>query len=454
MDAPRQRSNRLARGFCIFGERSIVNVTVENLAPCRRLVRVEVDAETVDAAFAKITADFQRQARFPGFRPGKAPRDMVCRTYAKEIEDEVKRKLISENYSKALEEHKLRPVSKADIEEIQFGQGQALQFAATVEIVPDFTLPEYKGIPVKRDPQTVTDEDVNRAVDVLRERMAAYKDVARPVQTGDFVVVNYSGTSEGKPLTEFAPTAKGLTQQTNFWIEIKPESFIPGFTEQLVGAQAGEHRTVNVDFPAEFVAPQLAGKKGVYEVDVVQVKEKVLPALDAEFAKTYGAESLEKLLEGVRRDLQNELDFKKKRALRNELVRSLLNRVQVDLPESVVLGETRNVVYDIVRENQQRGVSKEVIDSQKDEIASMASSSARDRVKAGFILSRIAEQEGITVADQEMAQYLVALAQQNHIKPEKLIKQLRERNGIAEIHERLMTSKVLDLLEKHARIEE
>jgi trigger factor len=415
---------------------------------------VEVDAETVDAAFAKITADFQRQARFPGFRPGKAPRDLVSRTYAKEIEDEVKRKLISETYNKALEEHKLRAVGKADIEEIQFGQGQALQFAATVEIVPDFTLPEYKGIPVKRDPQTVTDEDVNRAVSVLRERMASYKDVARPVQNNDFVVVNYSGTSEGKPLTEFAPTAKGLTQQTNFWIEIKPESFIPGFTEQLVGAQAGEHRTVSVDFPAEFVAPQLAGKKGVYEVDVLQVKEKVLPELDADFAKAYGAESLEKLLEGVRRDLQNELDFKKRRALRNELVRSLLNRVQVDLPESVVLGETRNVVYDIVRENQQRGVSKEVIDSQKDEIASLASSSARDRVKAGFILGRIAEEEGIRVTEQEMAQHLVGLAHQNHIKPEKLIKQLRERNGIPEIHERLMTSKVLDFLEKLARIEE
>lgn len=431
-----------------------MNVTVENLAPCRRLVRVELEAEAVDAAFAKVTADFQRQARFPGFRPGKAPRDLVTRTYAKEIEDEAKRKLISDSYSKAIEEQKLRVAGKPDIEEIQFGRGESLQFAATIEILPDFTLPEYKGIPVKRDPQTVTDEDVNRAVGVLRERVASYSDVARPVQNGDFVVMNYSGTCEDKPLTEFAPTAKGLTQQTNFWMEVKPESFIPGFTDQLVGAQQGEHRTVTVDFPADFVAPELAGKKGVYDVEIVQVKEKAVPELSEEFAKAYGAESVEKLVEGVRRDIQNELDYKKKRTLRNELVRSLLNRVQVDLPENVVLAETRNVVYDIVRENQQRGISKEVIDSQKDEIANLASSSARDRVKAGIILSRVAEQEGIKVSEQEMAQYLVYLAQQNQIKPEKLIKQLRERNGIPEIHERILTTKVLDFLETHARIED
>ncbi len=431
-----------------------MNVTVENLAPCRRLVRVEVDAEAVDAAFAKATADFQRHARFPGFRPGKAPRDLVSRTYAKEIEDEAKRKLLSDSYGKAIQEQKLRVAAKPDIEEIQFGRGEPFHFAATVEVVPDFTLPEYKGIPVKRDPKTVTDEDVSRAVDVLRERMAAYADVARPVQNGDFVVVNYSGTSEGKPLTEFAPTAKGLTQQTAFWMEVKPESFIPGFTDQLIGAQTGEHRTVNVEFPPDFVAQELAGKKGVYDVEIVQVKEKIVPELDEKLAKAYGAESVDKLVEGVRRDLQNELDFKKKRTQRNDLVRSLLNRVQVDLPESVVLSETRNVVYDIVRENQQRGISKEAIDSQKDEIASIASNSARDRVKAGFVLSRIAEQEGIEVTEQEMAQYLVHLAQQNQIKPEKLIKQLRERNGIPEIHERILTTKVLDFLEKHARIED
>src|SRR5262249_4124580 len=212
-------------------------------------------------------------------------------------------------------------------------------------------------------------------------------------------------------------------------------------------------RTVHVEFPADFVSSQLSGKKGVYEVEVVQVKEKMLPELTDELAKNYGAENLEKLRAGVLRDLQNELEFKQRRNLRNQLVRSLLDRVHFELPESMVLGETRNVVYDIVRENQERGVSKEVIDQQKDEIYSVASNSAKERVKANFILAQIAEKENIKVTDQELSQRILFLAQQNQIKPEKLVKQLRERNGLAQIHEQILVTKVLDFLQLHSHTE-
>jgi trigger factor len=444
----------MTRGLFHLWRKVFVNVTVETLAPCRRLVRVDVEAQTVDAAFDKVTTEFQREARFPGFRPGKAPREKVSRTYGKQIEEEAKRRLLSEHYRKAMEEQKLRVVGAPDIEEIQFGRGQALQFAATIEIVPEFQLPEYKGIPLRRETQTVTDADLDGAMEVLRQQHASYKDVARAVQTGDFVVVNYSGTAEGKPLTEFTPTARSLTQQKNFWLQVQPGSFIPGFTDQLVGAQAGDHRTVTVDFPVDFVAPQLSGKKGVYEVEIVQVKEKVLPDVNEDFAKSFGAESLEKLLEGVRRDLRNELEFKQRREVRNQLVRSLLARVQFELPESMVLSETKNVINSILRENQERGISKEAIDQQKDEIYNVASNSAKDRVKATFILGQIAEKEGIKVSEGEITKHILYLAHHNHIKPEKFVKQLKERNGIAEIHEQILTSKVLDFLQANARVEE
>ncbi len=287
-----------------------MNVTVENLAPCKKLVRVEVEATKVDETFDSTTKEFQREASLPGFRPGKAPREMVLRKYGKDIEDEAKRKLIAEAYKKAVEEQKLDVLGYPDIEEIQFGRGRPLLFAATVETAPEFQLPEYKGLPAKTEARTVTDADLERALDVLREQQVNYKTVERPVQTGDIAVVNYTGTSEGKPITELAPTAKGLTEQKNFWVDVGSKSFIPGFADQLLGAKAGEKRTVNVEFPADFVTPQLAGKKGVYEVEVVEVKEKSLPALDEAFAKAYGAESLEKLRAGVRKDLENELKFK------------------------------------------------------------------------------------------------------------------------------------------------
>jgi len=431
-----------------------VNVTVETLAPCKRLLRIEVDSQAVDKAFDETTASYQREARLPGFRPGKAPREMITRTYAKEIEKEVKKKVMSDAYRRALEEQKLRVIGYPDIEEITFGRGQALQFAATVETAPEFELPEYKGLAVKIEARSVAETDIERALDVLRTQRATYNDVARPVQTGDFVVVSYTGTCDGKPITETAPTAAGLTTQKDFWVHVEKDSFIPGFSEQLVGASAGDKRTISVDFPAEFVTPQLAGKKGVYDVEIVRVKERVLPEMSDVFAQTFGAETMEKMREGVRADLQNELKHKQNTSIRNQLVGGLLKGLNYALPESVVLSETRNIIYDIVRENQQRGATKEAIDQRKEEIYSYASNSAKERIKAAFLLGRIAEKEGIKVTKEEITNRILFLAQQYQMKPDKFLKQLQERDGLSEIQEQILTSKVLDFLQLSAKIEE
>ena len=351
-------------------------------------MRVEVESTEVDKAFESMIKDFQKSAALPGFRPGKAPRDMVVRRYEKDIQDEVKKKLIPDAYRKAVDEQKLEVIGYPDIEEIQFGKGQALQFAATVETAPEFQLPEYKGLPAKRETTQVTDADVDKAINLLRERQVDYKTMERPLEANDVAVVNYTGTCEGKPITELAPAAMGLTEQHNFWINPgAPIHSIPGFAEQLIGAKAGDKRTVRVDFPADFVTPQLAGKKGVYEVELVEVKEKVLPALDDAFAKKYGAESAIELRAGVKSDLENELTYKKKRSITNQLIDELLKQVSFELPESVLTKETRNVVYNIVQENQKRGVSKELIEQQKDAIYSAANNTAQMRVKANFILA-------------------------------------------------------------------
>ncbi len=431
-----------------------MNVTVENLAPCKKLLRVEVDAQTVDATFDTVTRDFQRHASLAGFRAGKAPRTMVENAYGARIEAEVKNKLIGENYRQAVSDQKLRVVVNPDIEEIQFGRGQALQFAATIETEPEFELPEYKGLAVQRESAVVTEGDLDRALKVLQDQRTEYRDVERAVQTDDFVVISYTGTCEGKPITEIAPTARGLTEQKNFWVHVQPGQFIPGFTEQLVGAKSGAKLTVKVEFPADFVAPELATKQGVYAVEINQVKERHLPAADDAFAVSFGAENLEKLRAGVKVDLQNELNLKQSRSVRDQLVRELLSRVTCDLPESMVNAETRSVVYNIVQENQQRGVAKEVIEAQKQQIFSVANNSARERIKAMFLLNRIAQKEGLKVEQSEVAQRVHYMAQQNQIPVQKLAKQLEERNGFAEIHEQILSAKVLDFLQLNAQIED
>ncbi len=431
-----------------------MNVTVENLAPCKKLMRVEVESKEVDAAFDAMLKEFQKHSALPGFRPGKAPRDMIAKRYEKDISDEVKKKLIPDSYRKAVEDQKLDVVGYPDIEEIQFGRGQALQFAATVETAPDFQLPEYTGLPVKRETTTTTDADVERAIDLLRQQHVSFTTVDRPGTMGDIAVVNYTATSEGKPLTEIAPTAKGLTEQKAFWVDLEPNAFLPGFADQLVGAKAGDQRTVNVDFPADFVTPQLAGLKGVYDVQVTEIKAKVLPTLDDAFAKSYEAENLEKLRVGVRRDLENELNFKKNRSARNQIVTELLKRVTFDLPETVVARETRNVVYDIVNENQKRGVPRDVVEKQKEQIYSAAADSAKSRVKLSFLLQKIAEKEDIKVSQDEVIRRIEHLAGVYEIPPQTFAKDLQKRGGVQEIYDQVANEKVLDLLQQKAKIED
>jgi trigger factor len=389
----------------------------------------------------------------PGFRPGKAPREMVIHQYSKEIENEVKRKLMGETYREGIKSQKLDVINLADIEEIQFGRGQPLLFAATVETNPEFELPDYRNLPAKREPSVVTEEDVTVAIDALRAQRATFNGVTRPVQSGDYVVVNFSGACDGQPIEALAPNARGLASQKNFWIEVKPGSFIPGFAEQLLGAKAGDKRTVTVDFPTEFVAPEVAGKKGTYEVEVVEVKEKVLPELNEAFAKEWGAENLEQLRDGVRRDLQNEKNTRQKRSLRNQIVKALVDKVNFELPESTIQSEVRSVVYELVSENQRRGVPKDAIDAKKDELFQAAQAIARERLKVGFLFHRISEKEGIRVDQNEMNMRIAVLAQANDMAPKKFLQELEKRNGLPEIYQQIVHEKVLDFLHDNAKIE-
>ena len=429
-----------------------MNITVENLAPCRKLLRVELDAKSVDETFDAITKDYQKQASLPGFRPGKAPRDLVIKKYEADIQNDARRRLIGESYRKALEEKKISVVSQPDIEEIQFGRGQPLQFAATIETAPEFQLPEYKGLSVKREIKSVSDDDVERALGLLAQQHTKFETAMRPLQLGDVAVVNYTGTCDGRPITETAPTAKGLTEQKNFWVDVAPSAFIAGFAEQLIGAKAGDQRTVNVDFPADFVTKELAGKKGVFAVEVVEVKEKIAPPIDDVLAKNYGAENLEKLHAGVRVDLENELKHSQAKSMRGQLIGALLAQSNFDLPESAVAHETKNVVYNIVQENTKRGVGRELIEKQKDEIYNAAATSAKERVKLAFLVQRIGEQEGIQVSQQEVLQRVQSLAAAYQIPPDKFIKDLQKRSGINELYDQIAHEKVLAFLENNAKI--
>ena len=418
-------------------------------------MRVEVEPAKIEEIFEEITRDFQRQARFPGFRPGKAPKEMVAKRFETEIQDKVRSKVITDAYRAAVAEQKITPVLAPDIEEVQFTRGQPLHFVATMETAPEFDLPEYKGLRAQREIGGTTPADIERALNLFRERQKTFLTVDRAVRRGDAAVVHYRGTCDGKPITDTAPTAKGLTENKAFWIETERDSFLPGFGGQLLGAKAGEKRTVSIDFPADFMLPALAGKKGVYEVEVVEVKEKLLPEMNQKFAESWGAKDLEALREGVRADLQNEWNQTQNRKIRQQVTQALLQSIQCDLPEAVVTAETRNLVYSIVSENQQRGVPKEALDAEKDNIYATANNMARDRIKAMFVFQKIAEKEGIRVEQTDILARLQTLAVEHKLPVEKLYQELEKNHRVEEvIHRPILHDKVINLLVQYAKIED
>ena len=207
-----------------------------------------------------------------------------------------------------------------------------------------------------------------------------------------------------------------------------------------------------MDFPADFVTKELAGKKGVFAVEVVEVKEKVLPPIDDALAKNFGAENLEKLRAGVRLDLENELKYSQAKAVRGQLISALLAQANFELPESAVAHETKNVVYNIVQENTKRGVGRELIEQQKDQIYSAAATSAKERVKLAFLVQRIGEQEKIQVSQEEVLQRIQSLSQAYQIPPDKFIKDLQKRNGINELYDQIAHEKVLAFIEANAQM--
>ena len=431
-----------------------MEVTITDLSPCKKQLRIEIDAETVNAKFDAVAKDFRRHAHLPGFRPGKAPLPNVIRSYGDKIGEEAKRTLMSDSYAKALKENKLRPVIMPEVEELQFGHGKPFQYLATLEVTPAFEMPEYIGIEVEKERRSVNDADIAKALDTLREQRVSYADMERPAGEEDFIVVNFTGTIDDKPITDLIKVARGLTEQKNFWLHKTQNPLIPGTVEALIGSSKGDKKTVTVTIPDDFVYEEIVGKEAKYEIEVVQVKEKSLPELDDKFAKGFGAESMDKLREGVESDLKNELEYSKKKSIRNQCVDKLLGAVNCDLPETIVNEATRAAVHNIVQQNHERGVGKEIIEENKDKIYANAKTDAEVRVKANYILSKIAEKEGIKVTDQELSRQVAAMAAQQKVKPQKLAQQLKDNGTIYQIQEEIMNAKVIDLLEEKANVTE
>ena len=433
-----------------------MQVQVETLPNCVSALHVELPPERVDKERETILRDFQGAARLPGYRPGKAPKNLVETRYKKEINEELQRKLVSSATREAIAESKLRVLSIGDVDAVKLGQDHSLSFTAKVITAPEFELPSYQGLAVRVPSEEITDTDVDGALESLRQRLADFTDIeGRGLEMDDFCVIDFAGRVDGQPVNETIPSApKELAGKENFWIKLGPQTLLPGFSEALLGATAGETRDFGLDVPADFPIEELKGKRIEYTVKVRELKKQELPTLDDTFA---GKVVPGKTLEDLRGMARTQLTAERKAAVddqkKQQILAHLTGGTEFELPNDFVRGETRRIMNDIVKQNQERGVSDDEIRQNEPSIVENAGVAARERLKGAFILTRIAEKEGIKVTREEMDGRINALAARHGMAREKLIKNLQEREALGQIEEEILLGKTLAFLSANATVE-
>ena len=431
-----------------------MNVRVEQAGPCRRDVHIEIPAEDVAKEYNEVVAAYGKFAKVPGFRPGKAPRELVVRRFGKDIKQEVKDRLVPKAYQEAVKAQKLEAVTVLDVKEETLEADRPFAFTVQLDVAPEFNLPVYKGIEIQAKPVEVKEEDVESTIENLRTQAGRFIDTTgQPVKAGDLVQVDYVGTLNGQPVEGLAPKAAGIGEGKDFWVMADADnSFLPGFGEALVGASIGDQRTVPVTFPAGFTVAPLAGQTAEYQATVKGIRERQPAELNEEFFKTLRVESLEGLRDRVRSELKEMREANEDRRRRGEVIQYLLKNTALEVPESLLARETYQEVNELVQQSQQRGMASDDLETRKEEIFEAATRSATEKVKLRYVLRKIAAAESVTVSADEMDRQIKGLALQYRMAAEKLKADLASRNALGRVEDDIRLNKALDLLVAAATI--
>jgi trigger factor len=425
-----------------------MNSQVEVVGPCRKQLSIEIPADKVSEAMKEVAGSYLRHAKIPGFRPGKAPLDLVKRRFQKEINKDMKEYLVPRGYQSALQEQKIKVVKVIDVTDPELVEGQPYVFQVTVDVFPDFALPDYKAIRIEERPVEVTDDAVSEVIDDLRDRQATYEDVpGRVAEKTDQVTVNWKAMLDGKPLEESVKGYDFLAKTEGFGV-ILDEGFviIPEFVSGLLGAAAGETRTIEVNFEENYVVKELGGKKAVYTVEVIKVGRRKLPELTADWVKSIGANSEDELREHIRKDLIRSKTDQEQRRIRDEICKKLIESTAMNLPESSLQEQTADEVYDLVDYNSRRGIDREAIEQNREQIFSTAGKVAEDKLKLRFILQRIAEEEQLKVSEADVNNRIQMMAIQARKDPAKLKEELKKNERLPLLHQDLVVTKALNFL--------
>ncbi len=421
-------------------------VQVEALSPIRKRFTIEVPPERVREAIDLAYRGLNRQVRLKGFRQGKVPRPILERYYRSQVEQEVASRLIQDSLAAAVTDHRIVPVATPVIENATLEPGRPFAYTAVVEVKPDVEARDYAGLPVE-EPAFVPDEaEVERRLQQLREAHARLRSPAEPrsAQRGDFVTIAFAGEVEGQARPELA--SESLT------VEIGSDRLIPGFEEGLVGLTVGETRTLALRFPADYREEALAGKAATFTVTLKDLKEKVLPELDDEFAKDVGEfESLEALRASVREAYIREETERLRSAAREALIDRLLERNPVEVPPALVEEQARALLREWQHRLARRGIDPSRITVDAEKLAAELKERARRQVHAGLVLEAVARQEGLQVEDAEVERRIAELAAGAKTTPESLRRRLEQDGRLDDLRASILEEKTVEHLMRLAK---
>ncbi len=430
-----------------------MNVSVKDDSACRKIMTIEIPADKIAAERDETLKAYAKFANIPGFRKGKAPKHVVAKKYAGDIDKDIQERVLPKYYHEALQETKLKVVNVLDATEVKLEEGQPVTFDVTVDIEPEFKLPKYTEIPVKEEPVEVTDAQVQEQVDAILNQHASYEEVeGKTVAAGDMAQLTYEASVDGKPLQEAIPEAKGIGSGAGYWVSADEHAFIPGMGEAIVGLATGDKKDVEVTFPESFMVKELAGVKAAYSIEVTGVRERRLPAIDEEFCQKLQVESEEDLRSKISEQLKMQAESMALGKKHEQIVEYLIKKTKLEVPESVVQQQARNVMYEMAQQRMMAGQTQEQIAEQQADLFEEAKGRALENVKLRYIGLGIASELELEASGNEIDEEIATMAIRQRKDARELRQEMEKNDSISSVGEQIRFNKALDYMLENAKI--
>ena len=428
-----------------------MQVSVEDINSVKKTLHIEIPEADVARELDKAYNELRKKAKVRGFRPGKVPRSVVVRLFKKDVHADVTSKLIQSSFMDALKETDLKVVGTPQVDPPELQETGPYRYDATVEVSPEIGDIDYNGLELKRTNYKVSDEEIEAQLKMLQKNLAKHEKIqeSRPAREGDFVIIDFEGFHDGKP---FDATAK----TENFTLQIGKGPIIKEFDDQLIGMQPGDRREFAIDFPSDYNNDKLAGLKIAFQVTLHEIREEVLPPLDDVFAKKAGQyESLDDLKKVIAANLEQGYAKRVDQELHEQIFKELIARSDFEVPDTMVDMELEGIINEAERSFSYRNMTFEDVGLTRESIAEKYRDTALKQVKRHLILDRIAEQEHLSIADDELEAALNEMAA-NFNQPVAEIKEYYNQNKdkLEFFKHTLLEKKSINLIIDSSRIED